>query len=140
MVCILVKNIAEVDDLLKVCTALKLKAFQIHLIKHLNKNYIEKAKFFNDDILLILNLFNKSGLQEDVGRMMRRGIPLDSLDQLLLPNYLALDKPLRLELLKNSVASHYLGIENDTDYGGIRDIDFIFNFFDLIFHENRVAN
>ena len=137
-----VETIVEIDDLLKVCAILNLKKFQIYLIEHLDKNYIDEAvrrKFFDDDMLLILNLFDKNGFQESVRKLMHTGFTLVSLDQLLLPNYLALDKPLRLELLKNNVQSYYR-IKSKADNGGLRDIRFIFNFFDLIFHENRVVN
>ncbi|XP_066923572.1 uncharacterized protein [Clytia hemisphaerica] len=133
------ENIAEIEELIKVCTTFKLKVFQNYLIARLDKKYIDNAEYLNNDSLLILNIYRKNGFKENVQKMMCKGLGLRSLDQLLLPNYLALDKNLRFELLKDKVMECYKS-KCLADNGGLRDLRFIFNFLDLIFYENRVPN
>ena len=136
-----VENIAEIAELLKVCINFKLKAFQLHLVEHFDKNYIDNP-YREGDLVLILNLFHKSGFQENVRKMMSKKLYMESLGEFLLPNCLALEKAFRLELLKNSATLFYSrrvgrGI---AEKNGLHEIRFIFNFLELIFHENRVAD
>ena len=95
------------DDLFKISTTFHLKLFQSYLLEQIDSKYIENSQNFNDDLIVILNVFNKYNIHDHVRKIMVKGMVLESLDQALKPSFKALDKKLQMEIMKNSILKDY---------------------------------
>uniref|UniRef100_A0A7M5WQZ1 Uncharacterized protein n=1 Tax=Clytia hemisphaerica TaxID=252671 RepID=A0A7M5WQZ1_9CNID len=129
-------NVAEVDDLFKISTTLHLKMFQDYLLEQIDVKYIESCQNFNEDLLVILNVFHKYDIQGYVRQIMIKEMILETLNHSLKPSFKTLDKKLQMEIIKNSVLKVY----HSKFKSGFTDASMIFNFFELILHEDRVVD
>ena len=132
-------SVGKLDALCQVATMLKLKSFLTHI-----KDTHLKTTLFGVDRGAIesLNIAQKNGMHSFVQDELAKKTSLKHFNLIKTPKFKALHKEIQYELLKSSVLNTYRYLNKEMNYYTAEwmEVQFIFNFLDLIIYENRTAD
>ena len=137
----------NIEDVTQVAYTLDLKKLQHYIQNVFLKTYTrDHSLIIGQNSLTALKIAEKYGMSSYLTKQSIFSCRLVVLDYIVDPSFDALSKEVRYELLKNTIIHQLV---SDSDYGSedeyIRTADgmeirIIFNFLDLVVHENRTAD